>query len=340
MSERWIVARPRGGLNDTLCQMEKCWRFAEKTGRRIVFDTRASGLLLDFHDVFGIKTRPNFLTPHRLTNKLVSALNRLDTFPPDVRGNVVGYRNEKDDKDNFFTLPSKSPLKFPLGHDYAEDVVVYEGMGGGVDSFCVLERLTLAPWLSASISDSLNLLPERYFAVHIRHTDLKTDYHSLLQHVAKKNKAQLPVLIASDNDTVISSARETLGENVAFTLPRYTERPGGPLHNATPDLSEKDRVHKTQEALSELFALSGAEVFFYTEVTARAGVSGFSRLAAHLSSRPALRADLLGSSYRTHESRPSRSVLFAPVHRRVLESVRWWRHRCLRTVDTCHQGSC
>ena len=328
MGRRWLLARPRGGLNDTLCQIEKCWRFAEKTGRELVIDTRDSGLLLDFHDVFEVRPEKGKVTPHKLTEELVEDLNKLSAFPADVQENVTAYDNFKDEHDEFYTLPSRQPLKFSLTRDFSEDVIVYEGMGGGVDSFCALERLAFAPWLARTIVDVLERLPDRYLSVHVRHSDMQTDYLHLLSHARRTNVGKLPVLVASDHDLVLKEARAFFGDEMFLAIPSLIERYGEPLHHPTPGLSEEQRRIRTVEALSELFALSGAVAFLYTEVSNRTGVSGFSRLAAHLAKKPPLRKTLLGGEPLEVEHRKCRPVLVAPLYRRFLETLRWRRFAC------------
>ena len=328
MGRRWILARPRGGLNDTLCQIEKCWRFAEKTGRELVIDTRDSGLLLDFHEVFDVNPERNTVTPHKITEELVGELNKLSAFPADVQGNVTSYDKIKDGHDEFYTLPSRQPLKFTLKKDFPEDLVVYEGMGGGVDSFCALERLAFAPWLARAIIDSLRRLPEHYISVHVRHSDMQTEYRPLLSHVRRKNVGESPVFVASDHNQVLREARAIFGDDMVLTLPSRSERSGKPLHQPSPGLSEEQRRIRTIEALSELFALGGADTLYFTEVSNRTGVSGFSRLAAYLAEKPSLRKILLGGESRGVEHRKCRPALVAPVYRRLLETLRWRRRDC------------
>ena len=328
MGRRWILARPRGGLNDTLCQIEKCWRFAEKTGRELVIDTKDSGLLLDFHEVFEVRDQGSKVIPRRLSEELVEELNKLSAFPPDVQGNVSAYDKFKDEHDEFYTLPSRQPLKFSLKRDISEDVVVYEGMGGGIDSFCALERLAFSPWLARTIIDSLRQLPEHYSSVHVRHSDMQTEYRPLLSHVRRKNVGKLPVFVASDHDQILREARVMFGEGMVLGLPSLSERIGAPLHLPSPGLSEEQRRIRTIEALSELFALGGADTLYFTEVSNRTGVSGFSRLAAHLAKKPSLRRTLLGIDNREVEECKCQTVLVAPLHRRLIETLRWQRLGC------------
>lgn len=328
MSERWLLARPRGGLNDTLCQMEKCWRFAEKTGRRLVFDTRDSGILLDFHEVFEIREGNAGVRPERLTPELVDTLNTLTAFPAETRGNVVNYQSYKDKNDEFFTLPSHTPLKFSLAHDYSEAVFVYEGMGGGVDSFCVLRRLTLKQSIANRVISALRELPDDYVSIHVRQTDMTTDYSSLFRVVDKKNKEHHPVFVASDNDEVLSDARRQFGSENVITLRSNFNKDGQPLHDPQEPMTVDERFERTSFTFTELFALANANTFYFTEVTNRQGISGFSRLAAYLTKRPDLRLSLLGQEVLGIAAKQQEIRHVAAAHRRLLEKIRWARSNC------------
>jgi hypothetical protein len=56
-TERYLLCRPHGGLNDTLCQIEKCWKYALKSDRVLIIDTRNSGLHADFSEYFEAKEK-------------------------------------------------------------------------------------------------------------------------------------------------------------------------------------------------------------------------------------------------------------------------------------------
>ena len=49
---RVLLCRPRGGLNDNLCQVEMCWRYAERHDRVLVVDGKRSSLYSEFSEFF------------------------------------------------------------------------------------------------------------------------------------------------------------------------------------------------------------------------------------------------------------------------------------------------
>ena len=323
MGRRWLLARPRGGLNDTLCQIEKCWRFAEKTGRELVIDTRDSGLLLDFHEVFEVRPESSKLTPHKLTEELVDELNKLSAFPADVQANVTAYDKFKDEHDEFYTLPSRQPLKFSLKRDFSEDLVVYEGMGGGIDSFSFLRRVSLQDWLLEHVNNALSLLPNTYASIHVRQSDMKTDFRPLFAFVNRRVDSACPVLVASDSNEVTQPAREILGENRVFILEQDVERKGEPLHLVASSTDNQERKSRTSEMFGELFALSCASQLFFTDVNERAGISGFSRLAAHLVRHPRTRDSLLQDSLNGTRKWTGVAHHVSSPNSRIAEMIRW-----------------
>jgi len=322
LEARWIICRPRGGLNDTLCQIEKCWQFAKRTGRRLIIDSEASGLLLPFDDVFSFDDNSDSVIYQSLDADIIDAINGLSAWPVDTEGKVTSYDSFKDSADEFFTLPSHSPLKYDLSHDYPAPVVVYEAMGGGIASFCLLGRVTLHQRLRQEIHETLDALPVTYASVHVRQSDLSTDYESLFA-IVKKKVGHLPVFVASDNTTVIDYARDVFGNDQLLFLPSQQLRDGKPLHTPATQLTKEQRHQLTSETLTELFALSGASDFFFGDVTNRVGVSGFSRLARFLTENPRARAHLLGDDTNTVAYQRGKTHHVSSLPQRLYERLRW-----------------
>ena len=322
MDARWIVCRPRGGLNDTLCQIEKCWQFAKLTGRRLIIDSEGSGLLLPFDDVFAFRGNDQGVNYHSLDDDTIGAINSLPAWPSDTEGRVTTYESIKDAADEFFTVPSHSPLKYDLSHDYPAPVLVYEAMGGGIASYCFLGRVTFHNHFRREIQEKLAALPDRYASVHVRHSDLSTDYQTLFA-VVKKKVGRLPVFVASDNSAVIDYARELFGNDRLLFLPSQQLRDGKPLHTPATPLTKEQRNQLTLETLTELFALAGASDFFFGDVTNRVGVSGFSRLARFLTENPETRAHLLGETANTGDYQRGRAHHVSSFTQRLYERLRW-----------------
>ena len=328
MTDRWLLSRPRGGLNDVLCQMEKSWVFAEKTGRQLIFDTVESGLLVDFDKLFVPIPSASLTLPVTLSDNLVNHLNSLRAYPSETSSQVTTFPHYKDPTtDDFFTSPSHQKLKIDLTHDYDQDIVVYQAMGGGIASLCFLRRVTFTPHVQEAVNTFLKTLPQDYVAVHVRHSDLKTHFEDLLRHVNRKHPKS-PVFVASDSDEVLDYAGKILGQRLVSPV-TPVERDGSPLHTPTETLSEDERLQRTLLSLSELFGLASGTRLYFTDVNERTGVSGFSRLAGLLATRPKMQSRLLNRGD-NEEVKRGKVIHVAKVGSRLHESVRWWRDgRCL-----------
>ena len=57
---KYLLCRPRGGLNDTLNQIELCWRYSEIYNRILIIDTEyliSTGISVKFSSLFEVLDR-------------------------------------------------------------------------------------------------------------------------------------------------------------------------------------------------------------------------------------------------------------------------------------------
>ena len=88
---KYLLCRPRGGLNDTLNQIELCWRYSEIYNRILIIDTEyliSTGISVKFSSLFEV------LDPSKniildLSKTLLDNLNQLNTFPPSCKGRLT-----------------------------------------------------------------------------------------------------------------------------------------------------------------------------------------------------------------------------------------------------------
>ena len=173
MSEQYLLCRPRGGLNDTLNQIEKCWQYCFKFNRTLIIDSTFSALNPNFLIFF------NFIDYSvKVIFELVNFkdnLNNLTCYPKFLNKNINEYTAEYCiEKFNFVESTSKKVLSFDFNSIYTEDLLIHEQCGGGNLSFSFLERITLSKQLKSILIYQIHKLPIEYHAVHIRNTDYKT----------------------------------------------------------------------------------------------------------------------------------------------------------------------
>ena len=85
---KYVLCRPRGGLNDMLCEIEKCRMYAQQHGRKLLIDTAFSGFKDHFWRYFEL-----FMPDPMIEGVLnYSALDRMSTLPHFVQGNVSTFQ--------------------------------------------------------------------------------------------------------------------------------------------------------------------------------------------------------------------------------------------------------
>lgn len=229
----------------------------------------------------------------RVDEALFAKLNVLRTFPPQVQGKIGHYSTRYCPHRRLqIEKATDVVLSFDFGAEYAEELLVHEQHGGGLLSTNLLRHLKLSAIARTYISLRLAALPSYYDAIHIRHTDYKTDYVNYLLKL-KQRFAGKYVLICSDNAEVIAEARNILSDSKVFTVTEVPRFNGQPLHRFKNYNSENERIEATLRSLADLIALAGAGQLYFTNVQ-KGHPSGFSRLAKFLHDHKLVAHALLG----------------------------------------------
>lgn len=288
--ESFLLCRPHGGLNDTFCQIEKCWRYAEKFGRTLIVDTRKSCLFGEFSDFFTpveafIKVKFN-------TTEIDFAINLLDCYPPQLNGMLDIYKPiySKEHR-NFIDKELGAFLTFDFEKDYSESILIHEQCGGGSLSFALLERITISESIRSIILDRIARLDKDYVAIHVRNTDYQTNYESLFNKIYPA-VAGKSVLICSDDAEVIAKAKSFFNASTVLNSSEIPHTNQKPLHDKLTMKSDEDRKASATSSIVDLCALGLSGKLYFMNVTAD-HPSGFSGLAKHLNENKYLILNLL-----------------------------------------------
>lgn len=282
-AERLLLCIPRGGLNDSFCQIQLCMAYAKYYDRTLIIDTTKSGLLGAFDDFFTLASA-NQKIIYRLDEALRLKLDTLSCCPPYIEGRISSFHSAFYlPRHEYHDLRTGKPLTFDFDVDYPQSLLVHEQAGGGTLSLDLIENLILTPSVAKIILTRLSTLTQDYAAIHVRNTDYRTDYQRLFNDLYPKlsNKR---VLICSDDPKVIGDARITFDQSTVFsmskadTLQRFQNKP---LHVYETYQNDLERHHATIDALTDLLALGGASELFYSRVIT-GQTSGFVTLALHL----------------------------------------------------------
>lgn len=280
-SQKYLLCRPEGGLNDILCQVHKCYSYAKRWNRALIIDTNYPGSVSfkeKFSTYFNTKETDIFLDTAGL-----DLLESMSVHPSFLKGRINTYKIEWNNIiNNFVDYKTQQPLNLKFDKDYTEQLIVHHGAGGGEKSVKVFDWLKLNQVILEELTFRIDKIGNKYTAIHIRHTDYQTDYKIRIQTLAKKIIG--PVFIASDNIEVIGYCIQAFGNARTYTFSRLPDQAGKRIHIDHIDHGLLP-FEANKDAIADLFThvLSDRLYFFNIKSEGkRVRYSGFSRLAKNL----------------------------------------------------------
>jgi tetratricopeptide (TPR) repeat protein len=315
--EKFLLCRPHGGLNDTLCQIEKCWKYAEKFGRTLIIDTLNSGLLAEFSEFFSPRnslTKVNF----SLSEQQLFFLNTLTCFPHSVQGKLRTYfAVHSINFGNYVDRETSVMLTFNFDKNYDESVLIHEQSGGGNLSFNLLNRVSISENIRPIVLNRIQDIGYDYLAIHVRNTDYQTQYKDLFQDIypSVTNKS---LLVCSDDAEVISHARSFFTLSKILISSQTSQTGSKPLHFSATHSDDEQRKKATTNSIIDLIALGRSTKLYFTNVTAGHS-SGFSRLAMYLCENK----NVIDALLKLDTSTPTSASLGQPLHYVTRYSSRW-----------------
>jgi hypothetical protein len=259
-----VLCRPRGGLNDSLVQMDACRVYAAKFGRTLWIDGRRSG----FHDCF---------------SRYFTGTGKIHFGCPDSQ---LDYQPSYDPSiGNWVDAQSGRRLTFDMSKRHDEAILLHEQCGGGKRSLEMFRHLQFQPEVRTRISGTIERLG-RYDAIHVRNTDLTTDYVALFNTLS--GKVGPKVVVCTDDFECFEFAREFWGERLAVVR-SLEDNHGESLHRH----ARPNQYQTNMNVLMDLFILASAQRYYFGQVAGKVGTSGFSRLATLLRKNPRLVRRLL-----------------------------------------------
>ncbi len=275
---RFVLCRPMGGLNDMLCQIEKCCRYAETYGRRVVVQTDGG-----FHASFQLCLGQYLIS---MQERLVFAealgegfFEGLSVQPRSLQGRLsetdflrargIGLRDRV----------SGDLISFDFMKEHAEDVLVHNLFGGGDDALFALARVRLHDAVADEIVARIGEMGAGYPAVHVRHTDMRSEYESVLRELQRCQFDRL--FLATDNGDVVKDFRSRLKSTVIYSFSDLPEQAGQPVHRLR-GLNRSDRHRLNQQAFVDLLLLALSGRLFLCQGEDGRQPGGFSRLAMNL----------------------------------------------------------
>lgn len=256
-NNKYLLCRPNGGINDTLCQIQKCIDYANKYNRVLVIDKNRYGQLKNFSKFFEFENAPRI----KIANKnLLRSLNLLDCYPPEMRGKIDKYKTRLIDNALLFIDGTMTLSTFNFNLNYKENLLVHDQFGGGSLSFKLINQITIKKKWRPVIKKNLPFLGSNYTAIHIRNSDFKTNFRIFFNKIFPQLMGK-KILLCSDDKTVAKFLKCNFKISLLSTL--------------------NSKNDSELQSVIDLVALGGASELFYTNLT-YGNYSGFSGLAGYL----------------------------------------------------------
>lgn len=289
--QRLLLCRPQSGLNDILCQIEKCCRYGESTGRKVIVQTdyaEANSFKDSFARYF-VSRRPDLLLS---AQGFASSFDRLGVFPRVLSGRVNSYEAVWDKAtEHYLDVATGEKLTFDFSRDYAEPLLVHHQPRGGDLAQWVFLRMRVHDGLVDELVTRIGKIGQPYAGIHIRNTDYTSDYEQWIDRLSKTHRG--PLFVATDNRDTLEHCRLVFGADRVYSFAALPDLAGEPLHKKTQ--AGAQAWERNRDALLDLLMLALARKLHLCPISNSpyGKYSGFSVLARNLhSARPLLREAL------------------------------------------------
>ena len=295
---KYVLCRPKCGLNDALVRIMRCYSYCEATGRTLLIDTTYNSDF--FHSSFDL-----YFTFTEAAQAKVNIITNYEAIVKLLReGNFTIYPNIPKEKLFDYTISYHREIEYGFyidGHNvqafaildpsrkYDEDLLLYNTGGGGDLSQGLLRLLMLNDWIVREFAKRYHKMPKPYTSIHIRNTDYKTDYVAFYNN----NKGLIEnndIFLATDSKSVLdyfSSQPVRLFNYIQSLTVDNT-----PIHcNYKSDEKHRQVIVDT---LCDLLMLALGNEFILTDSSDKIQ-SGFTKLAYFLFENKDVVYNLIGS---------------------------------------------
>lgn len=268
-----LLCRPTGGLTDMLAQIGTCIEYANHEQRKLIVDCNIADFFAEDLSIFFFPARQ--LDAHlRLRPSQLSWLNQLSCIPEEIAGRIDSYTAEQIPLDlqrtassrlgHFINLrdsSSKAVLSFDFRQSYDSELVVHHCSGGGAtQALSALKQLWPKPQLRRTLLRHFARLPDDYEALHIRHTDLRSNLSSTFKRL--NHCTARPLVVATDSHLAMKQAQASIDKRplLVSVQPLDPADYGRDTHASTHRWATNLPRHRVNEAaLVDLVTLAQAQ---------------------------------------------------------------------------------
>ena len=279
MQTRYLLCRPRGGLNDVFCQIIRCIEYAKREKRYLIIDIKREKFFSALSEFIVIKKGISFI---RFCNneEEIAKFEGLSVYPPHIHGCIGSYRSIHLDEIGYVDDKYLKKLTFDFSCSYSENLLVHEGCGGGTLSIYFFTYFALAENIVREINAIRTEFPENYSSIHVRNTDYQTDYLNAFKAISDQIKGK-NILLCTDSIQVERYAKKEYPDVRWLSSATILDEFNGPLHYSI-NIDDDQQSLLLKSTLVDLLLMAYSDNVYIFKVK-KYGFSGFSTLAHNLS---------------------------------------------------------
>lgn len=272
---KYVLCRPLGGFNDVLCQINYCYNYCIKYNRILLIDTSFnyyhnsfdSSCSFDKYFTFKKKIRIKIIYNNDIVKQIISN-KELSIYPKNI--NDIFFYNITYNDDIWFNLDG-IPLFANKLIDYDEDIIVHHTFGGGRESTQLVNLISLNKSIICEYKKIYLQINKPYLGIHIRNTDMKSNYIDFLNNNYEKILSYDNILLATDSETVYKYFIELFKNKCIYNFSKFLPN-DKPLHTCS-----TNKIDSFQNTLIDLLLLINS-----TELLISNELSGFSKLVKYI----------------------------------------------------------
>ena len=198
---------PKGGLNDILSMIRMYNILSNKIKRKLIVNFNMNFLFQHFEN-YAYFINNNFIYKNEDIEKII---NDKTTFYPNFV-NSNNYNNivtkYKSNNKCIYVNNDDINYSFELNKNYSEDILVVVSCGRINNNSSLFKTIRFKENFIKQFIEKFKKLPEKYNGVHVRYSDMKSDYNITINNCLKKFTNSDNLYIATDSKMVLDKFKK------------------------------------------------------------------------------------------------------------------------------------
>ena len=255
-NNKYVYIYPEAGFNDMLAQLQVVIDYCKKNNRKVLFDFKYSVFnKVNFAEYFDILD--NIIIYDSNIIREICIRNNNSVYPESLNNKLILNNNINSDKlSNIFYNSGSNNIAIEFPSDKCTKNIIVSIRVGGGNGYNIFKELIPKQTLKQYCQNNYKKIPKPYLSIHIRNTDIKTDYKKLYYQNKNLIHQYKTIYIATDDKTSLDFFRQH-----GLKIYNFTTFPDQRYHNLHQSSAINGDI-KFKDMISDLFCVSMSDKFF------------------------------------------------------------------------------